>query len=288
MRKFLLITIPVFLIFVLSVTIFSMATQTSAPKEAQETSSIPTAYAIGDQLTEAQRSHTNQVTPSPTQQPANNGTPPAATLAPQATPAPAAAKLKAVTIAQESCEFWAIRNSSGNDYLLQRIASTNPFELDDRQLELWASVLGWEPNCLDYWSRPATTLDLNKRNLYHRSECYYDMYRSADNLLDEYERKLEAAKQHDLATPTPTQDQEHLNSFTRIYRRLQADTSNSRVENEDLDPTFARYKPYESTLLRILLEDVDLESTSHWNDACQVYYPQYFFDNRWAPLPPNR
>ena len=288
MRKFLLITIPVFLIFALSVTIFSMATQTSAPKEAQETSSIPTAYAIRDQLTEAQRSHTNQVTPSPTQQPANNGTPPAATLAPQATPAPAAAKLKAVTIAQESCEFWAIRNSSGNDYLLQRIASTNPFELDDRQLELWASVLGWEPNCLEYWSRPATTLDLNKRNLYHRSECYHDMYRSADNLLDEYERKLEAAKQHDLATPTPTQDQEHLNSFTRIYRRLQADTSNSRVENEDLDPTFARYKPYESTLLRILLKDVDLESTSHWNDACQVYYPQYFFDNRWAPLPPNR
>ena len=114
------------------------------------------------------------------------------------------------------------------------------------------------------------------------------MYRGADNLLDEYEQKLEAAKQHDLATPTPTQDQEHLNSFTRIYRRLQADTSNSQVKNEDLDPTFARYKPYESTLLRILLEDVDLESTSHWNDACQVYYPQYFFDNRWAPLPPNR
>ena len=112
------------------------------------------------------------------------------------------------------------------------------------------------------------------------------MYSGADNLLDEYERKLEAAKQHDLATPTPTQDQEHLNSFARIYRRLQADTSNSRVENEDLDPTFARYKPYESTLLRILLEDVNLESTSHRGD-CQVYYPQYFFDNRWAPLPPS-
>ena len=289
MRKFLLITIPVFLIFVLSVTIFSIATQTSAPKEAQETSSIPTAYAIGDQLTEAQRSHTNQVTPSPTQQPTNNGAPPAATLAPQATPAPTAVQLEAVTVAQESCEFWAIRkwsNNSGKDYLLQRIASTNPLDLDDRQLELWASVLDWEPNCLEYWSRPATTLDLNKRNLDYRSGCYYDMYNRADNLLYEYEQKLEAAKQHELATPTPTQDQDHLNSFARIYRRLQADTSNSRVENEDLDPTFARYRPYESTLLRIVLEDVNLDSTSQWN-SCQRYYPQYFFDNRWAPRSPN-
>ena len=68
MRKFLLITIPVFLIFVLSVTIFSIATQTSVPKEARETSSVPTAYAIGDQPPEAQRSHTNQITPNPTQQ----------------------------------------------------------------------------------------------------------------------------------------------------------------------------------------------------------------------------
>ena len=290
MRKFFLIIIPVFLIFALSVTIFSMATHTSAPKEARETYSVPTAYATGDQPPETQRSHTNQVTPYPTQQPTNNGTPPAATLAPQATPAPAAVKPKAVTVAQESCEFWAIRkwsNNSGKDYLLQRIASTNPLDLDDRQLELWASVLGWEPNCLEYWSRSATTLDLNKRNLDYRSGCYYDMYRGADYLLDEYEQKLEAAKQHELATPTPTQDQDHLNSFARIYRRLQADTSNSQVKNEDLDPTFARYKPYESTLLRILLEDVDLESTSHWNDACQVYYPQYFFDNRWAPLPPD-
>ena len=153
MRKFLLITIPVFLIFVLSVTIFSIATQTSVPKEARETSSVPTAYATGDQPTEAQRSDTKQVTPSPTQQPANNGTPPAGPIAPQATPAPTAVNLEAITVAQESCEFWAIRewsNNYGKDYLLQRIASTNPLDLDDRQLELWASVLDWEPNCLEY------------------------------------------------------------------------------------------------------------------------------------------
>ncbi len=112
------------------------------------------------------------------------------------------------------------------------------------------------------------------------------MYTRADRLLDEYERKLEAAKQHELATPTPTPDQDHLNSFARIYRRLQADTNNTRVKNEDLDPTFARYKPYESTLLGIVLEDVNVESTRQWDD-CQRYYPQYFFDNRWAPLPPN-
>ena len=289
MRKFLLIIIPVFLIFALSVTIFSMATETSAPKETRETSSVPTAYATGNQPPETQRSDTNQVTPYPTQQPTNNGTPPAATLVLQATPRPTAVQPKAVTVAQERCEFWAIRkwpSNSGKGYLLQRIASTNPLNLDDRQLGLWASVLGWEPNCLEYWSRPATTLDLNKRNLGYRSECYYDMYRRADNLLDEYERKLEAAKQHELATPTPTQDQDHLNSFARIYRRLQAETSDRRVKNEDLDPTFARYKPYESTLLRILLENINLESTSHWND-CQRYYPQYFFNNRWAPLPPS-
>ena len=300
MRKFFLIIIPVFLIFALSVTIFSMATQTTAPKEARETSSVPTAYATGDQSPEAQRTYTNQVTPYPTEQTTNNGTPPAAPLAPQATPAPTAVKPKAVTIAQERCEFWAIRKAAGNGYLLQRIASTNPLNLDDRQLGLWASVLGWEPNCLEYWSRPATTLDLNKRNnvgppyvhhdyVEYRAHCYYDMYRRAHRLLDEYERKLEATKQHELATPTPTPDQDHLNSFARIYRRLQADTNNTRVKNEDLDPTFARYKPYESTLLRILLEDVNLEdvnleSTSQWDD-CQRYYPQYFFDNRWAPLP---
>ncbi len=200
MRKFLLIIIPVFLIFALSVTIFSIATQTSVPKEARETSSVPTAYATGDQPPETQRSDTNQVTPYPTQQPTNNSTPPAATLAPQATPAPTAVQPKAVTIAQERCEFWAIRKWShypGKDYLLQRIASTNPLDLDDRQLELWASVLNWEPNCLEYWSRPATILDLNKRNnvgppyvhhdyVEYRAHCYYHMYTRADRLLDEY------------------------------------------------------------------------------------------------------
>ena len=129
MRKFFLIIIPVFLIFALSVTIFSMATQTTAPKEARETSSVPTAYATGDQSPEAQRTYTNQVTPYPTEQTTNNGTPPAAPLAPQATPAPTAVKPKAVTIAQERCEFWAIRKAAGNGYLLQRIASTNPLNL---------------------------------------------------------------------------------------------------------------------------------------------------------------
>ncbi len=199
MRKFLpivipvfLIIIPVFLIFALSVTIFSVVTQTTASKEAGETYSVPIAYAAGNQPLEAQLSDINQVTSYPAQKLTNNGTPPAATLVLQATPT--AVQPKAVTVAQERCEFWAIRkwpNNSGKDYLLQRIASTNPFDLDDRQLELWASVLGWVPNCLEYWSRLATTLDLNKRNLDHRSKCYYEMYGRADNLLDEYERKLE-------------------------------------------------------------------------------------------------